>query len=69
MRTAHRSSSRLLNFQKPYILLAGCVTTNPRAHSGIPGNENADRGAKLSTAKEDENNWVTYEDIKFMYRL
>ncbi|XP_041364101.1 uncharacterized protein LOC121379523 [Gigantopelta aegis] len=42
------------------------------AHCGIPGNENADRLAKLGAAKEKENNWVTYEEmeshIKFLYR-
>ncbi|XP_041350841.1 uncharacterized protein LOC121369832 [Gigantopelta aegis] len=31
------------------------------AHCGIPGNENADKLAKLGAAKEQEDNWVTYE--------
>ena len=34
------------------------------AHCGIPGNENADRLAKLGAAKEQEDNWVTYEEMK-----
>ncbi|XP_041369908.1 uncharacterized protein LOC121383877 [Gigantopelta aegis] len=34
------------------------------AHCGIPGNENADRLAKLSAAKEQEDNWVNYEEMK-----
>ncbi|XP_041363645.1 uncharacterized protein LOC121379208 [Gigantopelta aegis] len=34
------------------------------AHCGIPGNENADRLAKLGAAKEQEDNWVIYEEMK-----
>ncbi|XP_041369746.1 ribonuclease H-like [Gigantopelta aegis] len=34
------------------------------AHCGIPGNENADRLAKLSAAREQEYNWVTHEEMK-----
>ncbi|XP_041369488.1 uncharacterized protein LOC121383481 [Gigantopelta aegis] len=33
------------------------------AYCGIPGNENADRLAKLGAAKE-QDNWVTYEEMK-----
>ena len=44
---------------------------NP-AHCGIPGNENADRLAKLCAAKDQEDNWVTYEEmkshIKYLYK-
>ncbi|XP_041371496.1 uncharacterized protein LOC121385027 [Gigantopelta aegis] len=34
------------------------------AHCGIPGNENADRLTKLGAAKEQEDNWVAYEEMK-----
>ncbi|XP_041375231.1 uncharacterized protein LOC121388082 [Gigantopelta aegis] len=42
------------------------------AQCGIPGNENAERLAKLCATKEQEDKWVTYEElkshIKYLYR-
>ena len=53
------------DFQNLYILSAvSAMLQWIPAHCGIPGNENADRLAKLGAAKEQEYNWVIYEEMK-----